>query len=159
MVPPMRGRHIQSPLVTRAAQPDTHATIPAPRSYREALPPDCPPPDAKPLSKQIVIRLVPENPASDENFDSHAKLGKKPGRSGCTACELSSCSVFIEPEHAEQITDLPKYPKIRGMRFKVRLLIDASSGIAIIEASGHVHLWMFKSFDPLKAIQNYDPLP
>jgi hypothetical protein len=148
-----RRRHvrIRPPLAKEAPE-----TAPA---YREILPPECPPGDAIVLDRQIVIRLVPANPAVSEDFDSHAKAGRKCPH-GCSPCQWAACSVFVDPMRPEQITDLLKLPKMRQMHFFARLLVDINSGKArLTKGSGHISLWMYASFNPVLAIQGYTACP
>jgi hypothetical protein len=131
--------------------------------YREALPLDCPPADATSLERQVVIRLVPTQPALAEHFDSKAKEaqtnGKKPPRR-CPPCIWAACSVFVTPLRPERIADLLKYPTMQNMRFAVRFTVDESSGLGLVTIeTGHISLWLYRSFNPLVAIQSYEALP
>lgn len=142
---------IRSPLIQAGTR--------TPPPYREILPPECPPADAIALGRQIVIRLVPANPAVPENFDSSAKAGRNCPR-GCSPCQWAACSVFVDPLRPEKITDLLKLPKMRQMNFLVRLLVDVNSGKARpTKETGHISLWMYDSFDPVRAIQGYAAFP
>jgi hypothetical protein len=131
--------------------------------YRERLLAGCPPADAARLQQQIVIRLVPVNPADDSHFDSKAKeaesSGKKPPR-GCPVCIWSACSVFKPPLKPEQIKDLLKYPNMQQMKFAAHVVVDEKSGLAkITQETGHISLWLYKSFSPLAKITKYETFP
>lgn len=110
-----------------------------------------------------MIRLVPAQPAIAKYFDSKAKEadtnGKRPpGR--CPPCIWAACSVFAPPLRPEQVTDLLKLPNMQQMRFAARFTVDEKSGLARVTAeTGHISLWMYRSFDPLTAIESYEQFP
>jgi hypothetical protein len=131
--------------------------------YRETLPLGCPPANATPLERQVVIRLVPARPALPEHFDSKAKEGqtngKKPPRR-CTPCIWAACSVFMPPLRPERIEGLLKLPNMQQMKFAARFVIDEKSGLALVTVeTGHISLWLYRSFNPLGAIEAYEPFP
>jgi hypothetical protein len=127
--------------------------------YREDLPTNCPPSGAGALGSQVVLRLITGKTACDEDFKSHAALGKK-CHGHASPCTAAACSVFAESTSQHGVTDLAKLPKLRDRRFVARLNVDASSGLAEMSSHGnHISIWMFKSFDPVKAVVSVAPLP
>jgi hypothetical protein len=109
-------------------QAQAHYPDPAP-TYREALPPNCPPREAVPLSARRVLRLISENPAGAGDFDSHATLGEN-CPSWCTPCEWASCSMFLVETRRENIYGLRRFPKLRNMKLIAHVCVDETSGKA-----------------------------
>jgi hypothetical protein len=49
---------------------------------------------------------------------------------------------------------------MQQMRFAARFTVDEKSGLARVTAeTGHISLWMYRSFDPLTAIESYEQFP
>lgn len=109
-------------------------------SYKEHLPPLCPPSDASPPARQKVWRFTDNNPVIAHDFLSYRAL-KRQVLPGTDACRASSCSVFTAP------CELSKLPKLRE-KFVAELNIDEKSGLAKKKRK-HIDLWMFTSFDPV----------
>lgn len=128
--------------------------------YREALPAGCPPADAVALSEQIVLRLIPFDPACAEDFASNAAKGK-----GCPKradpCRWAACSIHREDTPRERIKDLAKLPNLAHMRFIAQVLIDERSGTAKPWPNDehHISLWMYAAFEPHRSVQKLEPLP
>lgn len=124
--------------------------------WREDLPANCPPKgDAGPLTPQVLIRLAKAN-YDDDDFKSHNALGKP-----CTnnrLCEWSSCSMFLPSVSKTQLDDLRKYPNLRKMKVVLFVNIDGGSGEAKVSPSKHVDFWMYRSFDPMKAVAKSVPI-
>lgn len=128
------------------------------KKFKETLPANCPPSQAEHLSDQLVIRFVPQKPATPDHFMSSAAKGDPRPRS-VSPCRWASCSVFEATIKPEKIDGLLKYPKLRSMKFQAFLKINSTAGVCTTADSGHIDLWMYDSFDPVAAVARYEPCP
>ena len=147
----------------RAGAPSTGVVVPATNAiivvFKENLPPSCPPSTAIALSKQILIRLVPANPATAKDFASYAALGRT-CPAGSDPCKWASCSMFLETAPRENLIGLLRLPNLRRMKFIARIAVEPSSGKAeVAQRTGHVSFWMYESYDPVDAIQTLESFP
>lgn len=113
--------------------------------YKEQLPLECPPETAQRVSRMEVVRALQTGTPTQDDFRSHAALGKI-NKVGCSPCRWASCSVFVAPNKLE------KLPKIRKLVYFAHLEIDQTSGVVQFGNGGHIDLWMFSGFDPLAAV-------
>ena len=116
-------------------------------SYREPLPPECPPDVAEEITTAWrVFRLVQANPPTDSDFRS--QRAEKPFRRfhGVTECQARGLSVFALQKDAERALRLPN---LRGRRLcSVRL----EAGAGRIQQTGrpsHHTWWPLAEFDIL----------
>lgn len=125
-------------------------------SYREDLPDSCPPAEAAPPPSSDVYRLVATDTPTEEDFYSHAKLGKKKKPSGVCECRWASCSVYdaSSPKGYAQVVNLTKIPALRDRKYVALVTVDEKSGETIKSANGssHIDLWMYEDFDPVGAV-------
>lgn len=123
-------------------------------TYIEELPDGCPPDDAVDTDDRLVLRLVPSDNVQIEDFHSHAKLGKSKPKDIC-GCRWASCSVFNSPDAQHSPNAMVKLPRVRNkaLKFVAELALNPSSGkLKDAPTGGHVDLWMYDSFDPIKAV-------
>lgn len=70
--------------------------------YRETLPENCPPAQAKEVQQpQVFYRLVKTNPPTDQDFDSARAL--KPSRKfrKTSECQARGLSIYLSPQQTE----------------------------------------------------------
>jgi hypothetical protein len=121
--------------------------------WREKLPPDCPPRGAGPLTPQLLLRLTTSKSAKNDDFKSHAALGKK-----CPSgqlCEWSSCSMFLPSIDRSRLQELRRFPNLKAMKYVAIVSVDEKSRHAKVSRSKHVDFWMYKGFDPITSIASY----
>ncbi|MVT66877.1 hypothetical protein GPL21_17395 [Bradyrhizobium pachyrhizi] len=121
--------------------------------WRENLPPNCPPKDAGPLTPRLLLRLTSSSSFTDDDFKSHAALGKP--CLGAKLCEWSSCSMFLEGTSKAQLDDLRKYPNLRSKNVVAFVKIDSASGEGKVSTGRHVDFWMYRSFSPRDNIDSW----
>lgn len=119
--------------------------------YRENLPPNCPPSEAKDQGWSAVYRLVKDQSVSEKDFMSHAALGTVP-RSAKDLCRFSSCSFFISKE-----TALNKLPAMKK-KFQYLALLDIPLGSGKSKRVGHhIDMWFFGKCNPCCLVQDVEP--
>lgn len=120
--------------------------------YFENLPDQCPPCRASDASFDSALRFVssvdPKKLTIDD-FKSYAALGQR--RPNTDPCELASCS-FFKDSGCKGFKAARKLPKLR-QKPVARLSIPQGSGKSTVNEKGHIHFWMYVSFDPLTHIQ------
>ena len=137
----------------------TATNEPPHEAYRERLPPDCPPADAVALSRQTVLRLVPNEAVCLDDFKSQAALGRICPRN-CDPCRWAGCSVYTENARPEKLAYLAKLPTLSNMRFVAHVQVNEVSGKARPgPGPEHISVWLYASFDPCGAILRLEPLP
>ena len=107
-------------------------------TYREPLPPDCPPATSEEIVRERhVFRLVRTVPPTDRDFRSHR--AENPDRIfvGVSECRARGLSVFAARQHAENALRLPT---LRG-RFLCRLQLRAGAGRIQQTGRGSHHTW------------------
>lgn len=130
------------------------------QAYKDApLPNGCPPGDAQAVSKRLVLRLVPANPASEDDFRSHAAKGKGCPKK-CDPCRWAACSVFAATTKKEKLAGLAKLPNLSHMRYVAYVEIDESAGKAKPwpDDQEHISFWAYASFDAPGAVKKMEPL-
>ena len=124
--------------------------------YREALPPDCPPPTAQDITGQTVrYRLLKATTPRQDDFDSYVKEhgGAIPDIPR-TPCEQNGVSLWTSLETAQGVmtgganrrrrNSAPRWQAIG------ELTISAGAGkLNPVEPSGHQTWWPSKEFDPV----------
>lgn len=116
-------------------------------SYREELPPGCPPEAAKEIaSATVVYRLARTAPATLDDFKS--QRAEKPDAvfRGVTECEARGLSVFTERRDCEKAL---KLPRMKGRWIcPVRLETGAGTIQQTFQPSHHTW-WPLAAFDIL----------
>lgn len=119
--------------------------------YFEVLPDQCPPESATDQPLDGVLRFVSSSDVSSlsiQDFLSYAALGQT--RSNADPCDLASCSLFAN-EHCEGFKTARKFPKLREKPV-AKVSFPAGSGMSIVNKKGHIHFWMFRTFDPISSV-------
>lgn len=119
--------------------------------YLEKLPDQCPPSTATDQALDGVLRFVSEGDVSSltiEDFLSYAALGQT--RRNADPCDLASCSLFAN-EYCEGFKTARKFPKLREKPV-ARVSIPLGSGMSVVNKKGHIHFWMYNSFDPVSSV-------
>jgi hypothetical protein len=83
-------------------------------TFREELPPDCPPPDAREITASLeVFRAVRTLPPTEVDFHSQRKGNPaRPVPTGATECRMRGLSVFTRKKDCEErLLKLPRYKK------------------------------------------------
>lgn len=120
-------------------------------AFKEHLPPNCPPSEAKDQDWGAVYRLVKHDAVSEEDFLSHAALGTVP-RSAKDLCRFSSCSLFTSKD-----TALGKLPTMKKkFKYLASLAIPLGSGKSK-QSGHHIDMWFFKRCDPCCLVQDIEP--
>lgn len=117
----------------------------------------CPPEDAVPPEEALVIRLAKTPTPTAACFRSHAARGL-PIRGDTSPCRHASCSVFFNDEKCEQLNAMRRLPHFRSFTHAFLLRVTPTSGLALAGAEKHLDLWMFKSFDPVAAVEEVAPM-
>lgn len=106
--------------------------------YREQLPPNCPPADAKEITTPFVIyRLVKNNPPTEKDFKSYRELNPKGRRRG-EECIARGLSVWAEREDAEaKLDELPSFTD----SFVCTVQLEAGAGRILKTGSLSHHTW------------------
>jgi len=116
-------------------------------NYKEVLPDLCPPNEAKDIALNNVCRFLPFSPPdSDENYKSHAELGKRVG--SATECKARSCSLFRYTDVAKQAMKIGFFRKM-----KVAVLnIPVGAGKHLHGNNGHIDFWVYSNFKPANSV-------
>lgn len=127
---------------------------------KEALPTECPPDKAAPLSG-LFVRLV-EGPIVDATFcDSFSAMGKV-AKANVDPCVWAACSLIVYDEEwpggpIARVVDFAKQRRlIQYKKFGaiIRLSPEAGVGIRSTEDSPHYSFWMAYGFQPATAVQD-----
>ena len=84
-------------------------------NYPTSWPADCPPADAE-IAQGTVFRVCRSNPPTENDFMSHAELGKS---SVGSACQRSGLSVFRPYNDACHLTQI--FPRLGSLIFQADL--------------------------------------
>lgn len=121
------------------------------------LPGDCPPQDGAPfLAEQIVLRLVPQDPARDSDFLPSSQLPKRRRPHWCDECRWCSCSVYPSSEaNLLRLRTLTKLKNLEKMKFIAHVKVDPDAGVAKPWPNDpeHVSFWAVTSFSPAAATE------
>lgn len=124
------------------------------QDFLEDLPDGCPPEDATPPEAASVIRLAKDPHPDPAHFASHAARGL-PLR-GPMTCSYASCSLFFHDAGFDQLNAMRRLPRFKNFKYAYILKVDANSGLGLAGAGKHLDLWMFKSFNPVSAIESVE---
>lgn len=120
--------------------------------FKEPLPNQCPPESASDSEITEAWRLVSANPPTQDDFKSHAALGKTMPP-GVDPCRWSSCSLIATGPAAKALL-----PKIRARKTHIaKLSIPTGSGLYVKQKS-HIDFWMFSEFDPTLSVVDVEPV-
>ena len=113
--------------------------------YREALPKNCPPPDAQEIeSERIVYRLVRNNPPTEDDFRSQRLEHPESNFRNITECQARGLSVFADLEETRSVSERP------GFQGAMTCQITLASGAGKIILTGrksHHTWWPLASFN------------
>lgn len=115
-------------------------------SYKEPLPPGCPPPAATEQEIPKLIRFVRSNPPTEDDFRSHAALGKQCPKQVCP-CRWASCSFFDSIRK-----ELLKLPRFRNFSHAAVIRVSTADGKVVAGAQGHYDVWAYTHWDILGAV-------
>ena len=116
-------------------------------TYRESLPPDCPPEASEELAHaRQVFRLVRTTPPTDCDFRSQRT--EKPNRifRGVSECRVRGLSVFAERIDAEGAL---RFPTLRGRSICRVQLREGAGRIQQTGRPSHHTWWPFADYDIL----------
>jgi hypothetical protein len=106
-------------------------------SYREELPPSCPPPEAEEiLAARNVFRVVVANPPTEEDFQSQ-RAGNPDGKFSVSECIARGVSVFAEKRDCTRIL---KLPRMKGRAIS-RVRLEAGAGRILQTFQPSHHTW------------------
>lgn len=114
-------------------------------TFFEELPEKCPPSDAIDDDLGTAWRLIRNTRVSDNDFLSHAALGKV--NNAVDSCRWASCSLFTTESAATAKT---KLPNLKGCK-PVQVEIGKGSGMWLQKGT-HVDFWRYHDFNPLDNI-------
>ena len=110
--------------------------------WKEELPDNCPPEDAKAPNEKELYRLVSSNPPTDNDFDSHRAL--YPNKIfNVSDCQAHSISIINNLSDIEKMKKLPLHKN----KIIVRLQLELKDGL--IKQTGkitHFSWWVSKNF-------------
>lgn len=117
-------------------------------TFRENLPPRCPPGNAVDVAYEGALRFVRSSSVRIEDFLSEASKGVN---RRCDPCALASCSLFVNRSSRSFIATT-RLPKFKNMRV-AEINIPVGSGLSILNVeSGHIDFWMYENYDPVASI-------
>ena len=116
-------------------------------TFRDELPPGCPPADAEPINEDLeVFRLVKSDPPTDDDFLSQRQENPEQ-RFSCEECVARGLSVNLNRNRLDSLTKLQRF---RGrMVCRVRLLDGAGQIKDTFSDPGHRTWWPFADYDIL----------
>ena len=120
-------------------------------TYREDLPENCPPQEAKPIAEpRKFFRLISDYPPVERDFDSVWKLQPE-RRRNLDPCQARGLSVFDTPVEAQRRTSY------RNLRDKVvcEVNITPQSGPLLMTSSHHYTWWPLSYYDILAQCSEY----
>lgn len=105
-------------------------------TFREGLPPNCPPSAAQEIrERQDVYRLVRTDPPTDDDFRS--QRAEKPSHRFRDECRVGGLSVHTDRRDSERARRLPT---LQG-RLICRLRLDAGAGMLLQTGRPSHHTW------------------
>ena len=115
--------------------------------YRESLPPECPPNEAKDItSETICYRLVCNAPPTDDDFRSQRTL--EPNRDfGVSECRTRGLSVFTQASDATRAARRSR--NLRGAKLAQLTLNQGAGCIKQTGSRSHHTWWPYQAFDIL----------
>lgn len=120
-------------------------------SFREALPPNCPPDDAEEVTEPLVMyRLIKGDEPSCEDFDSLYKKNPDAAKLSGDLCAAAGLSVF---RTVEAVANTNKFQKGGFSIYALHL----RSGVGILKSTfkdpDHFTLWPYRDFDLMKILE------
>ena len=117
-------------------------------TFKEDLPDQCPPDDAKDQTLESVCRFFQFPVGDPKNFYSHHKLGKPTGNAG--ECRAKSVSLF----KAGVVPDVLAAKKTAFFKkCKISLLeVPSGAGLSKEVGTGHIDWWPYSKFDPYSSV-------
>lgn len=122
-------------------------------TYRETLPPSCPPQLATAPSSTVLWRLLKAGTVVSSDFDSAAF--KNPNKNFEDQCGAHGISLIPDLDYCKMVV---KSPRMRHFKFAVHITYDASAGAWHQDGAQHVNWWIFKSCDPLELVGKIESL-
>ena len=116
-------------------------------TYREPLPDDCPPDEAKEVdAPRVVYRLVRNNPPTDDDFQS--QRAERPDRvfRDVTECQARGLSVFASRTIAEQLSTRGS---LQGTAICQVILVPGAGRIQPTGRRSHHTWWPLADYDIL----------
>lgn len=139
--------------------PAFHEAVANAATFREPLPPGCPPENAGSFPPCVVLRLVPSQGVTTADFDSGAAAGgtMKPGTDPCEWC---GCSVHDIATPRQDLRDLTRFPRLRKMQYIAHVRVDEKAGRCLASAhkKTHYNLWMYRTFNAVMCVEHVEPL-
>lgn len=123
-------------------------------TFKENLPTGCPPEGCNQEGYDLIYRLCTSDKPTETDFLSGAARNE-PLPGGIDLCRWSSCSFFLDLATIQM--KRKTFKKLRKYGFAVGLKIADNSGHSLAN-NRHVDFWMFKNFDPIKAIVQVEAL-
>lgn len=118
-------------------------------NWKETLPEDCPPADAKSPNNESFYRLVTQAPPLESDFYSNRKLFPLM-RFNTSECVARSVSIFNCIKSCRQIRKLPAHKN----KLVAKLTLPVEAGL--IKKSGrpkHYSWWIRKDFNPIEFLE------
>ncbi len=106
-------------------------------SFCEPLPPSCPPASAQDKELEGFIRLVENDVPVEQDFWSHAKLGRQRPPE-VDECSWASCSLISQ---GKAIT-LLKNPRHANKK-AISVHLKKGHGVWLADKPNHVHFWRY----------------
>lgn len=122
-------------------------------TFREALPPSCPPAVTQSPSEQKLWRLLMAPAPTVSDFDSQWK--KQPHRKFRDECSARAISLVTTLEACRAAAKSPRMPPFT---YAALVTYDPSAGIWHQDKPTHVNWWPYSSIDPLNAVGQVEAL-
>lgn len=116
-------------------------------TFRENLPPSCPPDQTTIPDQTTLWRLLRSATPTVEDFDSQYK--RQPQRRFPDPCTARSVSLITTLEACRAIA---KSPRMKGFTHVAGVGLDAASGVWDQDKPCHVNWWPLATVDPLARI-------
>lgn len=116
-------------------------------TYRETLPPSCPPETTSAPSAIVLWRLLKANTIACSDFDSAAF--KSPSKDFEDPCDARGISLVTDLNHCKVLS---KSPRMKHFKFAVGVTYDPNAGTWHQDSRTHVNWWVFKGCDPLTLV-------
>lgn len=124
-------------------------------TFREALPASCPPQSPRHPKQEHLWRLLRQEAASSEDFDS--QYLKFPGRSFPDLCGARAVSLITSIEICRSAAKSPRLKKA-AFSHAVKVKCCPSLGVWDQDKPEHVNWWPFSSVDVLAQLGSTEAL-
>jgi len=122
------------------------------------LPDQCPPAEAVPPGDILLVRLVPTDIPTANDFRLCHLEGKTPQRR-CDMCAWRACSFFLESTPKEVLAGIASFKNHADKKFKAFVRVGPDSGVIRVWPDGnHVSFWMYDTFLPENAVERVEPI-